>query len=130
MLLFILFYWFVKKKVFKQIQIFLRIFPPFSYMVRKTNWQSISMLLSAISHFYVKRKVLYEFPPKHFKTTEWHGLAVYSSLTGEKQFLLIFNPFYWFDQKKSLNNSKISSGFAPLKQAKKNKLSEYFSARF
>ena len=82
------------------------------------------------SHFFVKRKVLYEFPPKHFKTTEWHGLAVYSSLTGEKQFLLIFNPFYWFDQKKSLNNSKISSGFAPLKQAKKNKLSKYFSARF
>ena len=46
------------------------------------------------SHIYVKRKVLYEFPPKRFKTIERHILAVYSSLYGEKQFLIIFIPIY------------------------------------
>ena len=38
------FYWFDQKKVFKQIQIFLRIFP-ISNMVRKTNFLSISGLV-------------------------------------------------------------------------------------
>ena len=44
--------------------------------------------------------MLYEFPQKWFKITERHSLAVCSSLWGEKQFLLIFIPFYWFEQKK------------------------------
>ena len=46
-----------------------------------------------------KKKVLYEFPPKCFKTTERHSLAVCGSLYGEKLFLLIFARFYWFGQK-------------------------------
>ena len=69
LLIFILFYWFVQKNLFKQIQILLRICP-FSNMERKTNWQSISVLFSAIVTFMLKKKVLYEFPPKCFKTIE------------------------------------------------------------
>ena len=45
------------------------------------------------SQFYVKWKVLYEFPSKHLKKTEWHCLAVCGSPCGEKQFCLIFIPF-------------------------------------
>ena len=37
--------------------------------------------------------------PKCFKTTERHDFEVCGSICGEKQFLLIFIPFYWFDQK-------------------------------
>ena len=41
--------------------------------------------------FWLKRKVLYEFPPKFFKTTERQSLAVYGSLCGEKQFFAIYS---------------------------------------
>ena len=82
------------------------------------------------SHFYVKRKVLYEFPPKSFKTTERYSLAVCGSLSGENCFLLILIHFYWFDQKELFKQIQIFPGFAPFKHGKKNKLSEYFSARF
>ena len=51
-------------------------------MVRKTNFLSISALVSAL--LCQKRKVLYEFPTKCFKTTERHSLAVGGSLSGEK----------------------------------------------
>ena len=58
------------------------------------------MLVSAIVTFMSKKKkVLNEFPQKCFKTTERHSLAVCGSHYVEKQFLLIFVPFYWFDQK-------------------------------
>ena len=86
------------KQFFKQIQIFLRICP-FSNMVRKTNFLSISVIVFEMSLLCLKRKVLYEFLQKCFKTTERHNLAVCASLCGEKQFLLIFIPFNWFDQK-------------------------------
>ena len=101
-LIFIPFYWFDQKHLFKQIQIFLRI-NPFSNMVRKTNFLSISVLVSEIATFMSKKKFLYEFPQKCFKTTERHSLSVSGSLCGEKQFLIIFIPFYWFDQKSCLN---------------------------
>ena len=86
------------KQFFKQNQIFLRICP-FSNMVRKTNFLSISVIVFEMSLLCLKRKVLYEFLQKCFKTTERHNLAVCASLCGEKQFLLIFIPFYWFDKK-------------------------------
>ena len=44
-------------------------------------------------------QVLCEFSRKCFKTTEKYSLAVRCSLWGEKQFLLILVPFYWFVQK-------------------------------
>ena len=79
-------YWFVQKKMFKEIQIFLRICP-FSNMVRKTNFLSISALVSEIVTLMAKKKSsLYEFPPKCFKTAERHSLAIYGSLSGEKLF--------------------------------------------
>ena len=70
------------------------------------------------------------FPQIASKQSESHSLAVCVSLCGEKQFLLIFIPFYWFDENSSLNVSKFSSGLVPFKLGKKNKLSEFFSARF
>ena len=85
------------QNLFKQIQIFLRICP-FSNMVRKINFLCISVLVSEIVTFMSKRKVLYEFPQKCFKTTERHSLPVFGSICWEKQFLLIFIPYYWFDQ--------------------------------
>ena len=45
-------------------------------MVRKRNSLSISVLVSEIVILCLKRKVLYEFPQKCFKTTERHSLAV------------------------------------------------------
>ena len=49
------------------------------------------------------------------------SLAECGSIFGEKKFLLIFIPFYWFDQKSCLNKSKFSSGFLPFKHGKKKK---------
>ena len=70
------------------------------------------------------------FLKKCIKTTERHSLAVCGLLFGETQFLLIFVPFYWFVQKQLFKQIQFSSGFAPFKHGKKNKHSEYFSARF
>ena len=70
-------------------------------MIRKTIFLSISVLVSEIVNFMSKKKnVLYEFPQKWFKITDRHSLAVCGTLWGEKQFLLIFIPFYWFEKKK------------------------------
>ena len=125
LLIFIPFYGFDQKDLFKQIQIFLRIFP-FSNMGRKTNFLSISVLVSEVVTFMSKRIVLYEFPPKCFKTTERHGLAVSGSFCREKQFLLIFIPFYWFNQKKLFKTNPNFPQDMPLfKHSEKNKLSDY-----
>ena len=81
------------KKVVQTNPNFPQDFPLFKYG-KKTNWQSFSVLVSATVTFMLKENVLYEFPPKRFKTTERHSLAVYCPLSGEKQFLLIFIPIY------------------------------------
>ena len=94
-------------------------------MVRKTIFLVIIARFWK-SHFYVKKEMFsMNFHKKCFKTTGRHSLAVWGSLFGEKQFLLIFVPFCWLDHKSSLNKSKFSSGFAPFKYGKKNKLSVY-----
>ena len=82
-------------------------------MVRKTNFLSILVLVSEIVTFMSKRKVLYEFPQKCFKTTERHSLAVCGSIWGEKHFLLIFVPFYWFDQKELFKQIQILLRICP-----------------
>ena len=102
LLIFVPFYWFDQKQLFKQIQIFLRICP---FKHGKKNqvcdyfsarlWDSLALCL--------KRKLLYEFSQKFFKTTEGYSLAVCGSLCGEKQFLLIFNPFTGLTKNISLN---------------------------
>ena len=99
-------------------------------MVRKTNFLSISVLVSEIVTFMSKKKSSLWIAPKVLKKTERHSLEVCGTLFGEKQFLLIFIPFYWFDQKKCLNKSKFYSGFSPFKHGKKNNLFEYFSAGY
>ena len=129
LLIFIPFYWFDQKKLFKQIQIFLRICP-ISNMVRKTNFLSISVLVFWDSHFFDKKIVLNEFPQKCFKTTERHSLAVCDSICGENSFCLYLFHFTGLFQKNCLKKFKFFSGFAPFKYGKKNKLSEYFSAHF
>ena len=85
LLTFIRFYWIDQKHLLKQIQIFLRIYP-FSNMVRKRNSLSISMLVSEIVILCLKRKVLYEFLQKFFKTNERYSLAVCGLVCGEKHF--------------------------------------------
>ena len=69
------------KKIFKQIQIFLRIYP-FSNMVRKRKSLSISVLVSEIVILCLEIKVLYEFLQKCLKTTERHSLEVCGLLCG------------------------------------------------
>ena len=98
-------------------------------MFWKTNFLSISELLSKRVFFLLKREVFSDFTRKCFittgkqfsicpilvvwsktvvfnelarkcfKTTGKHNLAVCGSFCGEKQFLLIIVPFYCFEQK-------------------------------
>ena len=113
LLIFIRFYWFDQKHLLKQIQIFLRIWP-FSNMVRKTNFLSISVLVSEIITFMSKKKSsLWISPAKYFKTTERLSLAICGLLCGEKQFLLIFIRFDWFDQKNLLKQIQIFLRICP-----------------
>ena len=93
MLIFLPFYWLDQKQLFKHIQIFLRIFP-LSNWLRKTNFLSISVLLSEIVTLLNKRRSFQWIAHKCIKTTEKHSLAVCGSFYGEKQFLLKFVPFY------------------------------------
>ena len=86
------------KKLFKPIKIFLRICP-FSNLYRKTNFLSISVLLSEIINFFTKKRIFVWISPKCFEKTEKHSLAVCGSFCGEKQFLFIFVQFYSFEQK-------------------------------
>ena len=88
-------------------------------MIRKTNFLSISVPVSEISIFCLKRKVLFEFPPKCFKTTERHSLAVCGSLSGEKVILLIFILHYWFVQKQLFKQIQIFLRFYAFKHRKK-----------
>ena len=61
LLIFRTFYWFNKKKMFKQIQIFLRICVV-SNMLRKKKFLSISVLHSKIVTFRLKREFSVNFP--------------------------------------------------------------------
>ena len=63
LLIFISLYLFDQKRLFKQIQIFLRICP-LSNMVRKTNFLCISVLVSEIVTFMSKKKISLWISPK------------------------------------------------------------------
>ena len=70
-------------------------------------------------------------PQKCFKTTEKPSLAgIWLTLWRKTIFVNILSPFTGLLKNNCLNKSKFSSGFAPFKHGKKNKLSEYLSARF
>ena len=68
-------------------------------MVRKTNFLSFSVLVSELVTFMSKKKVLYEFPPKFQNHRKAYFRRVWLALW-RNIFLLIYIPFYWFDQKK------------------------------
>ena len=106
MLTFIYFYWFDQIQLLKQIQIFLSICP-FSNMVKKKNFLSISVLISEIVTFMSKKNCSLWILQKCFKTTESHSLTVFGLLCGVKHFLYIFIRFYRFDQKKLLKQIQI-----------------------
>ena len=82
----------------KQKQIFLRIYP-FSNIVRKTNFLSISVLFSEIVTFMSKKRSSLWISSKMLQNKRKSYLAICGSLCGEKHFLFIFIPFYWFEQK-------------------------------
>ena len=114
--------------MFKHVQIFLRIWSfqhgeknKLSEHFRARFWESVLCL---------KRNVLYEFSQKCFKTTERHSLAICGSFWGEKQFLLIFVPFYWFDQKKFFKQIQIFHRSCLFQTWLEKQISEYFSACF
>ena len=83
------------------------------------------MLISEIVILCLKRKVLYEFPPKCFKTTERHSLTVLGSLFYYYYYYFFFITFTVLIKNNCLNKTKFSSGFAVFKHGKKNILSEY-----
>ena len=99
--IFIPFYWFKQKQLFKQIQIFLR-FASFKHG-KKNKLSEYYSARFCDNNFCLKRNVLYEFPPKCFKTTERPSLAVCGALCGKKHFLLIFIPFTGLIKKQLLN---------------------------
>ena len=80
---------------------------PLSNKVKKTYFPNISMLVAVIVNFMFKKKILYEFPPKCFKTTERHSLAGCGSLCGETFFLLIFIPFFGLIKKQLFKQIQI-----------------------
>ena len=118
-----------KKGCLQQIEICLWICS-FSNLLRKKNFLSISERLSEMVFFWLKREFFREVSRKCLKRIGKHSLAICCSFWGEKQFLLIFVPFFRFDQKQLLKHIQISSGFAPFQIFMKNKLSVYFSASF
>ena len=123
LIVFIRFYWFDQKSCLNKSKFSTGVAP---FKHGKKN--KLSEYFSARfwdSHFMHKKKVLYEFPQKCFKTTERHSLAVCLSLCGEKQFWLIFIPFNCFDQKHLFKQIQISLRIFPFSYVvrKKNWLS-------
>ena len=51
--------------------------------------------------------------PQNALKNDRHSLAVCGSFCGEKQFLLIFIPFYWFDQKQLYKQNLIFLRICP-----------------
>ena len=83
-------------------------------MVSKTNILGISVLISVIVTFMSKKESSLLVTRKMLKITERKSLAICGSLCGEKQFLLAFIPFYWFDQKKLFKKIQIFLRIFPL----------------
>ena len=97
---------------------------------KKKNFWVFQCSFLRLSVFWLKREFLYDLIPKSFKTTERYSLAVCGSLCGEKQFLLIFIPFYLFEQKSLFKKILIFLRICPFQTWSKKFSSEYFSARF
>ena len=95
-------------------------FAPFQICWEKQTFQVFQSFFLRESLFWLKREVLSEFPRKRFKTTGKLSLVVYGSFWGEKQFLLIFVPFYWFDQKQLFKQIQIFLRICPFSNLWRN----------
>ena len=99
-------YWFDQKKLFTQTQIFLRICP-LSNMVRKTNFLSISVLVSEIVNFLTKKRSSPWISPKILQNNRKVWLScMWLNLLRKTVFVNIF-PYYWFDQKQLFKQIQI-----------------------
>ena len=97
MFIFVQFYSFNKKGYLQQILFSLGFSPFQGCWEKQTFWLFLNFSLRFF--FWLKREVISDIPWKCFKTKGRHSLSVCGSFWGEKQFLLIFVPLYWFDQK-------------------------------
>ena len=88
-------------------------FAPFKHGKKNKLSEYFSARFCDSPFFLIKREVLYDFSQKCFKTTERHSLIMCGSIWGEKQFLLIFIPFYWFDQNQSFKQIQIFLWICP-----------------
>ena len=118
------------KKLFKQIQIFLRICP-FSNMVRKINILSISVLVSEIVNFMFKKKTSLWISPKMLQNNRKAPFSsIWLTLWRKKQFLLVFIHIYWFFQKQLFTQIHIFLRICPFSDVVKKQNFKYFRARF
>ena len=62
--------------------------------------------------------------------TERHSLAVCGSVFGEKKFLLIFVPFYWFDQKQLFKKIQIFLKISQFSNMVKKQIFRVFQRSF
>ena len=99
------------KGCLQQILIFLLICPFLTCWKKETFQVFLSFFLRV--NFLTKKRCFQLIPQKCFKTTKKHSLAVCGSFWGEKQFLLIFVPFYWFDQKQLFKQIQIFLRICP-----------------
>ena len=88
------------------------------------------MLFSEKVTFMSKKKSSQYISPKILQNQKRHSLAIFGSLFGEIFFFKYFSLFNVLIKNSCLKKSKFSSEFALFKYGKKNKLSEYFCARF
>ena len=84
----------IKKICLNQIQIYLRILLRFK-IVEKSNLSGNFWAPFWDITFLIKKRNFLTF---NQKTIEKHSFAVGGTFCGEKRFLLIFVPFYWFDK--------------------------------
>ena len=92
LLIFVPFYWFDQKNLFKQIQIFLRICP-FSNMVRKKKFLSISVLVSEIITFLTKKISSLWTSPKMLQNNRKAQFSCMWLNLGRKTVYVNFCPF-------------------------------------
>ena len=130
LLILIPFYWFDQKELFNQTQIFLRICP-LSYMVRKTNFLSFSVLVSDIVNFLTKKRSSPWISPKILQNNRKAEFScMWLNLGRKTVFVNIYPLLMVWSITFVLTNPNFTQDFTLFKHGKNNKLSEYFSARF
>ena len=96
--------------------------------VKKNKLSECFCALFCDSHFLGKKEKFSVNLPKNVQNNRKAKFISLWPTLREKTVLLIFVPFYWFDQKKV--KSKYSKDFPLFKHVKKNKLSEFLCAHF